>query len=77
VHANTPIPAPRRDPWERLIRYTARGSVSLERLGKDESGDLITTFSRPWSEGASVSNSRRWSSWRSSPRRCRHRACTR
>jgi hypothetical protein len=28
-------------------RYTVRGSVSLERLGKDESGDLIYTCSRP------------------------------
>ncbi len=32
VHANTDIPAPRRDQLERLIRSTARGAVSLERL---------------------------------------------
>jgi hypothetical protein len=28
------------------------GSVSLERLGQDEGGDLISTFSRPWSDGS-------------------------
>jgi hypothetical protein len=31
LHANTDIPAHRRDPLERLIRYTARGTVSLEQ----------------------------------------------
>ncbi|MDH3603486.1 MAG: hypothetical protein OEU26_28065 [Candidatus Tectomicrobia bacterium] len=46
-HVNTPMPAHRRDQLERLIRYTARGSVSLNRLGTDQRGDLITTFSRP------------------------------
>jgi hypothetical protein len=51
LHANTHIPAHRRDQLERLIRYTARGAVSLERLGQDASGDLIYTFTRPWSDG--------------------------
>ena len=32
---------PRRDQLERLIRYTARGSVSLERLGEAANGDDI------------------------------------
>jgi hypothetical protein len=36
---------------ERLIRYTARGAVSLERLEADEGGDLLYTFTRPWSDG--------------------------
>ena len=45
------ILAHRRDQLERLIRYTARGAVSLERLGQDASGDLIYTFTRPWSDG--------------------------
>src|SRR5262245_47483698 len=31
LHANTQIPAHRRDELERLIRYTARGAVSLDR----------------------------------------------
>ena len=31
LHANTQVPAHRRDQLERLIRYTARGAVSLER----------------------------------------------
>jgi hypothetical protein len=50
LHANTHVPAHRRDQLERLMRYTARGSVSLARLGQDETDDLISTFSRPWSD---------------------------
>jgi hypothetical protein len=34
----------------RLIRYTARGAVSLERLQEDTNGDLVYTFTHPWSE---------------------------
>jgi hypothetical protein len=44
LHANTQIPAHRRDQLERLIRYTARGAVSLERLAEDANGDLVYTF---------------------------------
>jgi hypothetical protein len=44
LHANTHIPAHRRDQLECLIRYTARGAVSLERLEQDANGDLIYTF---------------------------------
>ena len=51
LHANTGIPAHRRDQLERLIRYTGRGAVSLERLAEDAHGDLVYTFSRPWSDG--------------------------
>jgi hypothetical protein len=51
LHANTEIPAHRRDQLERLIRYTARGAVSLERLEQDANGDLIYRFNRPWSDG--------------------------
>jgi hypothetical protein len=40
-HANTHVPAHRRDQLERLIRYTARGAVSLERLTQDTNGDLV------------------------------------
>jgi putative transposase len=36
---------------ERLIRYTARGAVSLERLTQDANGDLVYTFTHPWSDG--------------------------
>ena len=32
LHANTQVPAHRRDQLERLLRYTARGAVALERL---------------------------------------------
>jgi hypothetical protein len=50
LHANTGIPAHRRDQLERLIRYTARGALSLERLEQDANGDLIYRFNRPWSD---------------------------
>ena len=51
LHANTQIPAHRRDQLERLIRYTARGATSLERLAENTHGDLLYTFTRPWSDG--------------------------
>src|SRR5262245_21084296 len=51
VHANTQIPAHRRDQLEQLIRDTAGGAVSLERLAEDTNGDLVSTFTHPWSDG--------------------------
>jgi len=51
LHANTAIPAHRRDQLAQLIRYTARGAVSLERLQADANGDLVYTFTHPWSDG--------------------------
>ena len=51
LHAHTHIPAHRRDQLECLIRYTARGAVSLERLQADAHGDLVYTFTHPWSDG--------------------------
>src|SRR5712691_3717987 len=51
LHAHTHIPAHRRDQLECLIRYTARGAVSLERLEQDAKGDLVYTFTHPWSDG--------------------------
>jgi len=51
LHAHTHIPAHRRDQLERLIRYTPRGAVSLERLQEDANGDLVYTFTHPWSDG--------------------------
>jgi hypothetical protein len=50
LHANTQIPAHRRDQLERLMRYTARGVVSLERLEEDANGELVYTFTKPWSD---------------------------
>jgi hypothetical protein len=52
LHANTAIPAHRRDQLERLIRYTARGAVALERLQEDANGDLVYTFTHPWADKA-------------------------
>ncbi len=51
LHANTQVPAHRRDQLERLLRYTARGAVLLERLQEDANGDLVYTFTHPWSDG--------------------------
>ena len=51
LHANTQVPAHRRDQLERLIRYTARGALALERLHQDANGDLVYSFTRPWSDG--------------------------
>jgi hypothetical protein len=51
LHANTQVPAHRRDQLERLMRYTTRGVVSRERLQEDTTGDLVYTFTRPWSDG--------------------------
>lgn len=51
LHANTHVPAHRRDQLERLMRSTARGAVSLERLAQDANGDLVYTFTHPWSDG--------------------------
>jgi hypothetical protein len=51
LHANTHVPAHRRDQLERLLRYTARGAVALERLEANAEGDLLYTFTHPWSDG--------------------------
>jgi hypothetical protein len=51
LHANTHVLAHRRDQLERLLRYTARGAVSLERLTGNADGDLLYTFTHPWSDG--------------------------
>ena len=40
-----------RDQLECLIRYTARGAVALERLAEDANGDLVYSFTKPWSDG--------------------------
>jgi hypothetical protein len=32
------------------VRYTARGAVSLERFEEDANGDLVYTFTKPWSD---------------------------
>src|SRR2546425_1956978 len=51
LHANTQVPAHRRDQLERLMRYTARGAVALERLEEAAHGDLVYTCTKPWSDG--------------------------
>jgi hypothetical protein len=51
LHANTHVPAHRRDQLERLLRSTARGAVALERLDINADGDLLYTFTCPWADG--------------------------
>jgi Putative transposase/Transposase zinc-binding domain len=51
LHANTAIPAHRRDQLEQRLRSTARGAVSLERLQQDANGALLYTFTHSWSDG--------------------------
>jgi hypothetical protein len=34
-----------------VIRYTARGAVALARLEEAVNGDLVYTFTKPWSDG--------------------------
>jgi hypothetical protein len=69
VHANTQIAAHRRDQLARLMRYTGRGAVSLERLTEDDNGDLCTSLPDRGPTARPVSTSRRrncWRSWRPS-----------
>ncbi len=51
LHANTHVPAHQRNQLERLIRYTARGALALERLQEDANGDLVYIFTTPSSDG--------------------------
>ncbi|HEY7711504.1 MAG TPA: transposase zinc-binding domain-containing protein [Candidatus Entotheonella sp.] len=61
LHANTLVLAHRRDQLERLLRYTARGALSLERLDEGADGDLVYTFTRPWSDGTTGIKLSPWS----------------
>jgi putative transposase len=54
-HANPAMPAHRRDQLERLLRYTARGAVSLERLAQDAHGDRVSPCTPPGSDGTTGS----------------------
>ena len=51
LHANTQVLAPRLDQLERLVLYTARGAVALERLEAAAQGDLVYPCTTPWSDG--------------------------
>lgn len=51
LHANTQVPAYRRDQLERLLRYTARDAVALERLEEAANGELVYRFTKLWSDG--------------------------
>ena len=76
LHANTHVPAHRRDQLERLIRYTARGAVSLERLTKTPTAISSIPLLIPGPMAPRGFGSRPWNSWRSWRRSCPCRAST-
>jgi len=45
LHAAVVIPRPRRDQLERLIRYTSRSSLCLDRLSLSEKDEIKNRFS--------------------------------
>jgi hypothetical protein len=73
LHATAQVPAPRRDQLERLMRYTARGAVALERLEDAAHGASCTRSQNRGLTGQPALPSRLWNSWRSWRRwyRCR------
>src|SRR5207247_3845900 len=60
LHANTQVPAHWRDQLERLLRYTARGAVALERLAEGPHGASSTALRNRGPTGRLASHSRRW-----------------
>ena len=51
LHAAVRIPRHRRDQLERLIRYTARSSVCMDRMSITETGDIIYELGSVWKNG--------------------------
>ena len=46
----------------RLIRYTARGAIALERPEQDANGDFLSTVTRTWSNGTTGIKQQRYTS---------------
>ena len=65
LHAHTQVPAPRRDQLERLIRYMARGTVSLELLKKRPMALSSIPLPSRGLTARPASHCRLWNSWRS------------
>jgi hypothetical protein len=51
VHAGVSVAADDRRWRERLVRYTARAAVSLQRLSVDDKGRVCIRFKQPWRSG--------------------------
>ena len=51
LHAAVQIPRHRRDQLERLIRYTARSSVCMDRMSITETDDIIYELGSVWKNG--------------------------
>jgi len=62
LHATAQVPAPRRDQLERLMRYTARGAVALERLEDAAHGASCTRSQNRGLTGQPALPSRLWNS---------------
>ena len=51
LHAAVRIPRHKRDQLERLIRYTARSSVCMDRISLTEGGDIMYKLKKAWKNG--------------------------
>ena len=54
LHANRLIEADNREDLSFMLRYLARGELSLDRLSEDENKDIILTLKRPFSDGTTA-----------------------
>jgi len=53
LHADTKIKADERDRLEKLLRYTARPAIALERLSETEDGKILYRLKKYFSDGTS------------------------
>jgi hypothetical protein len=51
LHAAISVPRHQRDKLEKLIRYTARPSVSIERMSLTKNGDIKYELKKAWKNG--------------------------
>jgi hypothetical protein len=51
LHADTFVKDRDRRSLEKLVRYTSRSSVSLERLERNKDGDIVYQLKRKWTNG--------------------------
>ena len=54
LHAGVAVAATDREALERLIRYTARPPLSLDRLRELDDGRVVVRFKRAWTDGTSA-----------------------
>lgn len=54
LHAGVATKAHERDRLEKICRYIARPAVAEERLSKDDYGNMIYRFKKPWDDGTTA-----------------------